>query len=213
MLGRIFLKGRRLQFYSMSKAKMVLVGSAHAGKTSIINKYIYGEFTPHTMPSTQPAFFQKNVYYNGTETQLEIWDTAGQEQYHALSPMFYRDAEVGLVVFDLTDSSSFSKSKQWVNELRQARGDNITIALVGNKLDLASLRTVSLEAMNQFASSIGADAFETSAKTGQNIDLVFQSVVKKLSTGSKAVMTTKTKAGHRSSVKFDEPPKESGCSC
>ena len=195
----------------MNKAKLVLVGAAHTGKTSIVNRFIYGDFTPHTMPSTQPAFFQKKVSYAGPETMLEIWDTAGQEQYHALSPMFYRDADGGIVVFDLTDSSSFTRSKQWVNELRQSRGDNIAIILVGNKLDLASQRVVSLKTMTEFAQSIGVQAFETSAKTGENVDMAFSHLVMKISKETKTVAQFGNKK-MRSTVKFDQPiPEKKGC--
>ncbi|OHT05392.1 small GTP-binding protein [Tritrichomonas foetus] len=187
----------------MRKAKVVLVGSAHTGKTSIVNRFVYGEFSPHTTPSTQPAFFQKKVNYNGTEFTLEIWDTAGQEQYHALSPMYYRDADAGIVVFDLTDMSSFAKSKQWVSELRQARGDSITIVVAGNKSDLQSIRTVKLESISQFAQTINAESFETSAKTGENIGLLFSSLVKQLSTKTKAP-GEKIVGRKRSSVRFEE---------
>lgn len=196
----------------MNKVKIVLVGSAHTGKTSIINRYIYGGFTPHTMPSTQPAFFQKKVNNGTIETQLEIWDTAGQEQYHALSPMFYRDADGGIVVFDLTDSSSFAKSKQWINEIRAARGDACTIVLVGNKSDLGSIRTVSLETMQNFAKSIGVEVFETSAKTGENIELLFTSLVAQM---NKAIKQNSAFDNHRmrSSVKFSEPQVEEKPCC
>jgi small GTP-binding protein len=181
------------------KAKVVLVGSAHTGKTSIINRYIYGEFTPHTMPSTQPAFFQKKIHYCGVEFTLEIWDTAGQEQYHALSPMFYRDAEAGIVVFDLTDQSSFSRCKQWVSELRQARGDAITLLVAGNKNDLVSIRTVNLESISSFASSIGAESFETSAKTGENVELLFTALVKTLTKKAQASPQDKTQGNVKKS--------------
>jgi small GTP-binding protein len=109
---------------------------------------------------------------------LEIWDTAGQEQYRALSPLFYRDADVGIVVFDLTDASSFGKCKQWVSDLRESRGLDICIVLVGNKLDLPSIRTVPTETITQFATSINVEAVETSAKTGENIQLLFNSLAK-----------------------------------
>lgn len=195
----------------MQKAKVVLVGAAHTGKTSIVNRYIYGEFSPHTMPSTQPAFFQKKVHHDGSDFTLEIWDTAGQEQYHALSPMFYRDADAGIVVFDLTDSSSFTKSKQWVSELREARGDAITILVAGNKSDLPSLRTVTFESVTSFANSIGAESFETSAKTGENIDFLFQWLVKALAT-KPSVQGGDVSSRKRSGVKFDEaPPRDSSC--
>jgi small GTP-binding protein len=203
---------------SAIKAKVVLVGSAHTGKTSLINRYIYGEFSPHTMPSTQPAFFQKKIYYCGTEVTLEIWDTAGQEQYHALSPMFYRDAEAGIVVFDLTDHSTFTKCKQWVSELRQARGDAILLTVAGNKNDLPSIRTVNLDVITSFAGTIRAESFETSAKTGENVELLFASIVKALvKKGQNGGSGNEKSAGGikriKSSVRFEELPKRSGGCC
>jgi small GTP-binding protein len=163
---------------AIQKAKVVLVGAAHTGKTSIANRFVYGEFSPNTFPTIQPAFFQRGIQAHGTEVQLEIWDTAGQEQYRSLSPLFYRDADVGIVVFDLADSSSFGKCKQWVTDLREARGLDIAIVLVGNKLDLPSIRTVSFESVAQFATSINVDTVETSAKTGENVRLLFETVAK-----------------------------------
>lgn len=197
----------------MRKAKIVLVGSAHTGKTSLVNRFVYGEFSPHTMPSTQPAFFQKKVNYLGTEFTLEIWDTAGQEQYHALSPMYYRDADAGIVVFDLTDMSSFAKSKQWVSELRQNRGDSITIALAGNKSDLQSIRTVKLDSIQQFAKQINAESFETSAKTGENVQLLFNSLVKTLSSKTPTPQTQNMVGQKRSSVRFEDRLEEQKSCC
>jgi small GTP-binding protein len=164
----------------MRKAKVVLVGAAHTGKTSIANRFVYGEFSPNTIPTIQPAFFSKTITSNGTDLVLEIWDTAGQEQYRSLSPLFYRDADVGLVVFDLTDSSSFGKCKQWVADLREARGLDIAIVLVANKLDLPAIRTVSFNSVAQFAASINVETVETSAKTGENVRLLFDTVGKQI---------------------------------
>jgi small GTP-binding protein len=197
---------------AMPKAKVVLVGAAHTGKTSIVNRFIYSEFSPHTMPSTQPAFFQKKVNVNGEDYMLEIWDTAGQEQYHALSPMFYRDADAGIVVFDITDQLSFTKCKQWVAELRQARGNAITLVIAGNKSDLPSQRAVTLEAIAQFASSVGGESFETSAKTGENVELLFQSLVKALLKRPAGQAGGGSNARTKAAVRFDEAPKrEDGC--
>jgi small GTP-binding protein len=195
------------------KAKVVLVGAAHTGKTSIVNRYIYGEFSPHTMPSTQPAFFQKRVNYMRTDLMLEIWDTAGQEQYHSLSPMFYRDADAGIVVFDVTDSSSFAKAKTWVNELRDARGESITIVVVGNKCDLASAPTVSLESTAGFALTIHAESFETSAKSGENIELLFNSLVMKLSTKGPSALPDGTQGKKCRALPFDEAPRRHSECC
>jgi small GTP-binding protein len=195
------------------KAKVVLVGAAHTGKTSIVNRYIYGEFSPHTMPSTQPAFFQKKVNYLGTDLTLEIWDTAGQEQYYSLSSMFYRDANAGIVVLDLTNSNSFAKAKTWVNELRDARGNAISIVVVGNKCDLASARAVSLESIAGFALTIGAQSFETSAKSGQNIELLFTSLVKTLCTKAQTAQPPGKQGKKRHPLPFNEAPRRNFDCC
>ena len=158
------------------KKKIVLVGTTHTGKTSIIQRYMTGEFEPNTLTSTQAAFFQKNIKMKNGEETLEIWDTAGQERYKSLAPMYYRDAKAAIVVFDVTDANSFSKAKQWINELKTARGEAITIVLVGNKSDLQFIRVVQAAEAKQFANLCNFPYFETSAKTGSNIEELFRTV-------------------------------------
>jgi GTPase SAR1 family protein len=126
--------------------------------------------------------------------------------------MFYRDADAGIVVFDLSDQASFTKGKQWVAELRQARGDGIVLAIAGNKSDLPSQRAVTLEAIAQFADSVGGQSFETSAKTGENVELLFQSLVNALRKRPPQVTGTAAATPRRPGVKFDEaPPREESC--
>ena len=165
----------------MDRNKIVLVGTTHAGKTSIVQRYINDQFTASTVASTQAAFFQKAVEVNGKEVVLDIWDTAGQERFRSLAPVYYRDAKGAIVVFDITDANSFSKAKQWINELRSARGDQVVIFLVGNKVDLQFIRVVQTSEARQFAKLSGLAYFETSAKTGSNIDQVFLELAAEIS--------------------------------
>jgi small GTP-binding protein len=160
----------------MRRAKVVLVGAAHAGKTSIVDRFIFGDFTLHTVSTTQPAFSQKVMNHKGSVISLEIWDTAGQERYHSLSPLFYRDAQAGVVVFDITDRETFLKASNWISELKRERGDEVVIIVVGNKIDLEERRVVDKEDARQLAATVSAPYFETSAKTNENIDAVFQMV-------------------------------------
>jgi GTPase SAR1 family protein len=110
---------------SIRRAKVVLVGATHVGKTSIVNRFIFSDFTLGTMPTTQPAFSQKLMNHKGQAIPLEIWDTAGQERYHSISPLFYRDAEAGIIVFDITDLETFKKASNWIDGLKQECGDDL----------------------------------------------------------------------------------------
>lgn len=104
------------------------------------------------------------------EAQLSIWDTAGQERFHSLGPIYYRDAKGALLVYDITDRSSFDRVKKWTKELRKMVGDStkICIAIVGNKLDLErQSRVVESEEAQKYAKSVGASFSEVSAKTGR----------------------------------------------
>lgn len=160
----------------MQRNKVVLVGTTHTGKTSIIQRFVNNQFTPTSVSSMQAAFFKKTVNLKSSEQVLEIWDTAGQERFRSLAPMYYRDARAAIIVFDVTDANSFSKAKQWVNELKSARGDNIIISLVGNKIDLQFIRVVQANEAKQYANSQGFMYYETSAKNGTNIEELFRDI-------------------------------------
>ena len=190
--------------------KVVLIGGSHCGKTSLTNRYVNGQFTSNTLTTTQAAYYEKRIQTVGYDCFLDVWDTAGQERFHALTPMFYRDAEGALVVFDITDANSFTVSKKWVSELRQARGSDCYAVLVGNKSDLQSQRTVPFDDAKSWADSQKMEYFETSAKTGSNVEQAFMALVKKLTAGKGGRKTTGDARGKRktASVRFDEPPPE-----
>ena len=78
-------------------------------------------------------------------SHLSIWDTAGQERFHALGPIYYRDANGAVLVYDITDADSFAKVKNWIKELRKMLGNEISLAIAGNKIDLEKQRHVSLQ--------------------------------------------------------------------
>jgi len=107
-------------------------------------------------------------------------DTAGQERYHSLAPMYYRGASAAIVVFDITHASSFQRAKKWIVELRQnVNNPNLIIALVGNKADLVDDRTVSEEEASSYAEELDLLYFETSAKENVNVEELFNSIAEK----------------------------------
>ena len=196
------------------KVKLVLVGSMHTGKTSIVNRYVFGSFTPHTVTTTQPAFSQKDITYKRREISLDIWDTAGQERYHSLSPLFYRDSEAGIVVFDITDLESFQKANKWIGELKQARGENVFIVLAGNKCDLEDKRVVDKAEAQKLASKYNAPYFETSALKNENIEAVFNSICNFLVEKKPPTTSNEPSKSLKSSIQFqDEETKQKSNCC
>eukprot|EP00211_Chloroparvula_japonica_P014988 CAMPEP_0119133830 /NCGR_PEP_ID=MMETSP1310-20130426/13891_1 /TAXON_ID=464262 /ORGANISM="Genus nov. species nov., Strain RCC2339" /LENGTH=232 /DNA_ID=CAMNT_0007124547 /DNA_START=206 /DNA_END=905 /DNA_ORIENTATION=- len=111
---------------------------------------------------------------------MAIWDTAGQERFHALGPIYYRDADGALLVYDITDQDSFLKVKNWVRELRKMLGKDIVLCIAGNKMDLERNRTVQIADAEQYASTVGALHFSTSAKKNMGVDEVFANLSKRM---------------------------------
>ncbi|KAJ2084684.1 Vacuolar protein sorting-associated protein 21 [Coemansia sp. S100] len=117
--------------------KVVLLGEAAVGKSSLVLRFVNDEFQDNKEP-TIGAFLTQKVRLDDSVLKLDIWDTAGQERFHSLAPMYYRNAQAAVVVYDITRASSLDRAKSWIKELQRQANPNIVIALVGNKLDLAN---------------------------------------------------------------------------
>ncbi|KAJ5066568.1 ras-related protein rab-5c [Anaeramoeba ignava] len=163
-----------------SSSKVVVLGHASVGKSSLVLRFCKGQFFEYQEPTVGAAFLTKSIPFGNEEAKMEIWDTAGQERYHSLARMYYRGAYAAVIVYDITNKESFIKAKEWAKELHQQIPEEINIVLVGNKSDLESLRTVSFDEASDYAKSSGYIFLETSAKTGENVDDVFFSLAEKL---------------------------------
>jgi len=130
--------------------KVVLLGEGRVGKTSILLRYIKGEYNDKQVTTLQANYLDKRIDFRDKCSYLSIWDTAGQERFHALGPIYYRDADGAILVYDITDVESFNKVQKWVKELRKIVGNDITIAIAGNKIDLVKNRTVPEEEAIRF---------------------------------------------------------------
>jgi len=111
---------------------------------------------------------------------LAIWDTAGQEKFHALGPIYYRDSNGAILVYDITDRDSFDRVQNWVKELRKMLGEGIVLVIAGNKCDLERQRVVSLEEAEAYAKTVGAEHFSTSAKMSKGVSELFLQLTKLL---------------------------------
>lgn len=182
-----------------SSVKLVLLGEAAVGKSSLVLRFVNNDFQENKEPTIGAAFLTQKCNLPSRTIKFEIWDTAGQERFASLAPMYYRNAQAALVVYDLTKPTSLIKAKHWVAELQRQASPGIVIALVGNKLDLTSdsgnaspaaeggegdddgddsgdARKVSTEEAKAYAEEESLLFFETSAKTGHNVTEVFTAI-------------------------------------
>lgn len=169
--------------------KLVLLGEAAVGKSSLVLRFVSNDFQENKEPTIGAAFLTQKCTIGERTIKYEIWDTAGQERFASLAPMYYRNAQAAIVVYDITKPASFIKARHWVKELHEQANRDITIALVGNKLDLVevdsaedgeTLRKVSVEEGQSLADEEGLLFFETSAKTGNNVNEVFVGIGSKI---------------------------------
>ncbi|XP_039498710.1 ras-related protein Rab-21 isoform X1 [Drosophila santomea] len=155
--------------------KAVLLGEGCVGKTSLVLRYMEDRFNAQHLSTLQASFVTRKLSLeDGRRAQLNIWDTAGQERFHALGPIYYRGSDGALLVHDITDRDSFQKVKSWVRELRQMRGTEIALIIVGNKTDLEEQRSVTHDEALQYARTVGAQYVETSAKENEGVANLFE---------------------------------------
>ena len=159
--------------------KVVLVGESGVGKTCIISRFISGAFDSNVSSTNGASYASKNVQYDklGKSLLLDVWDTAGQEKYRALTKFFYKDAKVAILVYDITRMDTFNSVKNfWYEQVKENGPKNIVIGIAGNKCDLYEKEEVNENEAREFAESIGAIFALTSAQTNSGINELFHDV-------------------------------------
>eukprot|EP01006_Ploeotia_vitrea_P024049 TRINITY_DN56764_c0_g1_i1.p1 TRINITY_DN56764_c0_g1~~TRINITY_DN56764_c0_g1_i1.p1 ORF type:complete len:256 (+),score=11.26 TRINITY_DN56764_c0_g1_i1:84-770(+) len=159
--------------------KVVLVGAIAVGKTSTVHRFTKNTFHDYLDTTIGSSYMSKEVEIDGQRIKFSVWDTAGQEQYHSLVPMYFRQAAAVLLVFDITKKHSFEEAQEWVHEIKKSAPEDVIIALAGNKCDLEEEREVQQDEADDFSNELGAFYMETSAKTGQGIFELFESLGRK----------------------------------
>jgi len=186
--------------------KLVLLGDTSVGKSSIVIRFVKGQFSEFQESTIGAAFLTQTVPLNDCTVKFEIWDTAGQERYHSLAPMYYRGAAAAVIVYDITSQDTFTRAKSWVKELQRQGSQDVVIALAGNKVDREE-REVSTEDAKAYANENNLLFMETSAKTNVNIRELFLAIARKL---------PKDQDNQSNSLILDEQdyetrPKQEGC--
>ena len=161
--------------------KIIIVGDASVGKTNIIYRFVNGQFMTDYEITLGVDFLSYNLEFDDKIFKLLLMDTAGSEKFRSITRGYYKNTSFALIVYDITDKNSFNSVRQWIEDCQNYSNANIHIVLVGNKVDLTKGRKVDIEEGKELAEEFGMDFFETSAKTGENIEKVFLKICELLS--------------------------------
>ena len=164
---------------SVTRHKIIFVGDAGVGKTTIISRIMGNPYNEIYEPSIGVDFMSKTIKYHGQNIKLQMWDTAGQEKYKGLIPSYVRNSSVVFVVYDISVKASFDNIPKWINFIKTI--ENTTLVLCANKIDLEN-REVKKEDGEELAKKENISFFEVSAKTDENIKNMFYNVVVELPT-------------------------------
>ena len=198
--------------------KAVLLGESGVGKTCIIARFINNTFENNIMSTTGASYAGKTMTfdeYQGKCIKFEIWDTAGQEKYRALTKIFYKDAKVAILVYDITRKESFEEIKTyWYNQIKESAPKDIVIGIAANKCDLYDNETVSEDEARAFADEIGAVFKLTSASTNTGIEELFKNIGCRI-LDPNYVEDTENSSGKIDNIKLgdnkDKTKKNKGC--
>ncbi|KAL4189015.1 hypothetical protein AMTRI_Chr08g204860 [Amborella trichopoda] len=169
--------------------KLLLIGDSGVGKSCLLLRFSDDSFTTSFITTIGiDSLIKKNfridfkirtIELDGKRIKLQIWDTAGQERFRTITTAYYRGAMGILLVYDVTDESSFNNIRNWIRNIEQHASDNVNKILVGNKADMdESKRAVPTSRGQALADEYGIKFFETSAKTNLNVEQVFFSIAR-----------------------------------
>ena len=159
--------------------KIVLVGESNVGKTCLVKQATTGLFQEDQTATLGAAYASKYLTVEDEEVHFQIWDTAGTEKYRGMAPMYYHGAQAALITYAVSDEDSFEKIDVWAESIRENSDYGTLVFLIANKVDLpAEQRVVSTERGEAKANAEGFQYMEVSAKSGQGVQDMFQTVAK-----------------------------------
>ena len=160
--------------------KYIVIGNAAVGKSNIISRYTKGQFFENYQMTINLEYSSKDIKIKDKTYRVSLWDTAGQEEFRSISRGYYKSAVCGLVVYDITNRDSYEHISSWVEDCLAQSPKTVFMVLVGNKSDLNEQRKVTFEEGQQMAKNNNMLFYETSAKSGLNVDKVFEDSAKEI---------------------------------
>ena len=156
------------------KLKLIVVGNQGTGKSCILNRFVNETFEENYQATIGLDFQSKNITIHDQDVRLIIYDTAGQEKFRSLIPMYIREAQIILFIYDISDRESFDSLPKWIKEVKDVLTKEVVFVLIGNKIDLENQRKVSFDEGKKFAEQNNCVFQEVSAKTGINFEKLFE---------------------------------------
>ncbi|KAH0791352.1 small GTP-binding protein [Histomonas meleagridis] len=183
--------------------RVVLIGDTSVGKTCLLGQLIDNKFDPAEQSTVGANYQIFNEEIDGYKVEVQIWDTAGQEKFKSLGPIYFRNALGALAVYDITNKNTFEHLEDWIKSFTDIAGNESTVFIVANKSDLVQEQEVEFTDAKNYANQRGYKAFETSAKTGQGVQELFSDLAKTI------LLTHRVTKEPRQELK----PAESKCNC
>ena len=161
--------------------KILLLGDSTVGKTCFLLRYVDDSFLDLHMATIGLDYRLKTLILEEQKiVKVQLWDTAGQDKFRAITRNYYKGASGIILIFDVTNVKSYENIKKWINEIKEEISEKVAIVLIGNKIDNVQERKITKEQGDKLASEIGVKFFETSAKTGEGINESVFFLVKKI---------------------------------
>ena len=153
--------------------KFLIIGDELVGKSKLVLNYVDGQFTSEYKLTLGVEIRVKDVEIRNKTYRIQIWDTSGKENFRGITRVYYKNSACAIVVYDISNRVSFNNVKSWIEECRNRTSKTTFMVLVGNKSDLADKRQVSIEEGKELAEKYEMKFYETSAKTGENVNEIF----------------------------------------
>ena len=153
--------------------KYIIIGDSAVGKSNILTQYVYEKFSEEFQSTLGVEFAAKNAVIDNKIYRIQIWDTAGAESFRSITRAYYKNSVCAFIVYDITKRETFENVQVWLDDIKNQCPQTVLLVLVGNKLDLENERQISYEEGESFAQKNNMYFFETSAKTGVNIENLF----------------------------------------
>lgn len=194
--------------------KLILIGDAGVGKTNILSRFILDDFSIETPSTISMEFGRKILEIGGKKVKLQIWDTAGQEKYRAVTKSYIKGSRGAFLIYDISRKETFENIDMWYKDIKETGDKDCVIELVGNKMDLEESRQVSSEEGKNKALELNTLFMETSALRGDYIEEAFDEMVKEIMPETKSHDTPqkeeekKENIGTSVVIKMEDKPAE-----